>query len=312
MVRAVRFDHYGPVEVLQVAEVERPIPAAGQVLVEVVRAGINPGEIAIREGLLDKQWPATFPSGQGSDFAGRVVEVGDRVRNVAVGDEVIGFTDQRASHAELVVADAAHVTAKPTSVDWDQAGALKVAGTTAYAAVRAVAPRPGETVAVSGAAGGVGSLVVQLARRAGARVIGIAGEANAEWLRSFGVQPVSYGEGIAARLRAAAPQGIDAFIDTFGGGYVELAVELGVAADRIETIIDFAAAERVGAHAVGGADASTASVLAELAELIATGELTVPIAATYPLDKVREAYTELAKRHTRGKIVLRVRDQTRS
>jgi NADPH:quinone reductase-like Zn-dependent oxidoreductase len=311
MVRAVRFDHYGPVEVLQVAEVERPIPAAGQVLVEVVRAGINPGEIAIREGLLDKQWPATFPSGQGSDFAGRVVEVGDRVRNVAVGDEVIGFTDQRASHAELVVADAAHVTAKPTSVDWDQAGALKVAGTTAYAAVRAVAPRPGETVAVSGAAGGVGSLVVQLARRAGARVIGIAGEANAEWLRSFGVQPVSYGEGIAARLRAAAPQGIDAFIDTFGGGYVQLAVELGVAADRIETIIDFAAAESVGAHAVGGADASTASVLAELAELIATGELTVPIAATYPLDKVREAYTELAKRHTRGKIVLRVRDQTR-
>jgi NADPH:quinone reductase-like Zn-dependent oxidoreductase len=311
MVRAVRFDHYGPVEVLQVAEVERPIPAAGQVLVEVVRAGINPGEIAIREGLLDKQWPATFPSGQGSDFAGRVVEVGDRVRNVAVGDEVIGFTDQRASHAELVVADAAHVTAKPTSVDWDQAGALKVAGTTAYAAVRAVAPRPGETVAVSGAAGGVGSLVVQLARRAGARVIGIAGEANAEWLRSFGVQPVSYGEGIAARLRAAAPQGIDAFIDTFGGGYVQLAVELGVAADRIETIIDFAAAESVGAHAVGGADASTASVLAELAELIATGELTVPIAATYPLDRVREAYTELAKRHTRGKIVLRVRDQTR-
>ena len=311
MVRAVRFDHYGPVEVLQVAEVERPIPTAGQVLVEVVSAGINPGEIAIREGLLDERWPATFPSGQGSDFAGRVVEVGDRVRNVAVGDEVIGFTDQRASHAELVVADAAHVTAKPASVDWNQAGALKVAGTTAYAAVRAVAPRPGETVAVSGAAGGVGSLVVQLARRAGARVIGIAGEANAEWLRSFGVHPVTYGEGIAARLRAAAPQGIDAFVDTFGGGYVQLAVDLGVAADRIETIIDFAAADSIGAHAVGGADASTASVLAELAELIAAGELTVPIAATYPLDKVREAYTELAKRHTRGKIVLRVRDQTR-
>lgn len=307
MPRAVRFDRYGPVEVLHVVQVERPVPVAGEVLVEVVSAGINPGEIAIREGLLDDRWPATFPSGQGSDFAGRVVGVGAGVDGVSVGDEVIGFTDDRASQADLVVAPAAHVTIKPAAVDWDQAGALKVAGTTAYAAVRAVAPQVGETVAVSGAAGGVGALTVQLARRAGATVIGIAGAANVDWLRSMGVEPVTYGDGLVERLRAAAPHGIDAFIDTFGDGYVDLSLELGVKPDRVESIIDFAAAERVGAQAVGGSEASTATVLAELADLIAGGELTVPIAATYPLGDVRQAYTELAERHTRGKIVLRMR-----
>jgi NADPH2:quinone reductase len=307
MPRAVQFDHYGPVEVLQVVEVERPTPTAGQVLVEVVSAGINPGEVAIREGLLDEQWPATFPSGQGSDFAGRVLALGAGVAGVAVGDEVIGFTDERAAQADFVLAPADQVTAKPEAVGWDQAGGLKVAGSTAYAAVRAVAPKAGETVVVSGAAGGVGALTVQLARRAGARVIGIAGESNLDWLRSVGVEPVTYGDGLAERLRAATPSGIDAFIDTFGGGYVELALELGVQPQRVETIIDFAAAEKFGTQAVGGAEASTAPVLAELATLIASGELTVPIASTYPIEKVREAYTELAKRHTRGKIVLRMR-----
>lgn len=149
-------------------------------------------------------------------------------------------------------------------------------------------------------------MTVQLARRTGARVIGIAGASNIDWLQSVDVEPVTYGEGLADRLRAAAPAGIDAFIDTFGGGYVELALELGVDAARVETIIDFAAAEMLGAQAVGGAEASTAPVLAELAALIASGELTVPIAGTYPIEKVRDAYTELAKRHTRGKIVLRM------
>jgi NADPH:quinone reductase len=307
MPRAVQFDSYGPVDVLRVVEVDRPVPAPGQVLVEVVSAGINPGEIAIREGLLDEQWPAAFPSGQGSDFAGRVVAIGAGVAGVGVGEEVIGFTDDRASQADFVLASATHVTPKPEAVDWDQAGALKVAGTTAYAAVRAVAPKVGEAVVVSGAAGGVGALTVQLARRAGARVIGVASESNVDWLRSVGVEPVSYGDGLAERLRAAAPAGIDAFIDTFGGGYMQLALELGVEPERAVTIIDFAAAEKFGAQAVGGAQASTAPVLAELADLIASGELTVPIAATYPIEKVREAYTELAKRHTRGKIVLRMR-----
>lgn len=180
MSRAVQFKQYGPVGVLEVVDVDRPNPADGEVVVEVVSAGINPGEIAIREGLMDEQWPATFPSGQGSDFAGRVVEVGAGVQGVAVGQEVIGFTDDRSSQADFVVASAEHVTVKPEAVDWDQAGGLKVAGTTAYAAVRAVRPQAGETVVVSGAAGGVGALTVQLALRTGARVVGVAGESNAD------------------------------------------------------------------------------------------------------------------------------------
>ena len=204
MPRAVRFDRYGPVDVLQVAEVSRPVPGDQQVLVEVVSAGINPGEISIREGLLHARWPATFPSGQGSDFAGRVVELGPGVAGLSVGDDVLGFTDDRASQADFVAAPAGFVTPKPEAVDWNQAGALKVAGTTAYAAVRAVGLAAGETVAVSGAAGGVGSLTIQLARLAGARVIGIAGPANAGWLRSLEVEPLSYGDGLAGAPRRRA------------------------------------------------------------------------------------------------------------
>ena len=306
MPRAVRFDEYGPVEVLKVVEVPRPSPGPGQVMVEVVASGINPGEAMIRSGGLQDRWPSIFPSGQGSDLAGRVSEVGQGVTAFSAGDEVLGFTDERAAHAEFVLVEAVNLTAKPAGVSWERAGALFVAGTTAFAAVRAVELKPGQTVAVSGAAGGVGSLVVQLARREGARVIGIAGSGNADWLRSKGVEPVTYGEGLADRLRDAAPDGLDAFIDTFGGGYVETALELGVPADRVDTIIDFAAAEKYGVQSAGNADAASADVLAKLAGLIDAGELDLPVAATYPLEQVREAFTELADRHTRGKIVLRI------
>ncbi|MEP7025400.1 MAG: NADP-dependent oxidoreductase, partial [Actinomycetota bacterium] len=285
----------------------RPEPGPGQVVVEVVAAGINPGEIAIREGFLHERWPTTFPSGQGSDLSGRVVAVGDGVTGFAEGDEVLGFSFDRNSHADYVAVPAEYLTAKPAGVSWDAAGALYVVGATAYAAVRAVGVTAGDVVAVSGAAGGVGSLVVQLARRAGATVIGIASDANAEWLAALGAAQVPYGDGLADRLKAAAPGGIDAFIDTFGGGYVELARDLGVAPDRIDTIIDWAAVEKFGVKGEGSAAASTAPVLAELAQLIADGELTIPIAATYPLQQVQDAYAELAERHTRGKIALRLR-----
>jgi NADPH:quinone reductase-like Zn-dependent oxidoreductase len=298
--QAVRFEEYGGIDVLRVVEVDRPRPGPGQVLVRVKAAGINPGEAAIREGLLHERWPATFPSGQGSDFAGVVEEAGD---GFAAGDEVIGFTHERASQAEFVVADAANLTRRPANVSWEQAGALFVAGTTAYAAVRAVAVSPGDVIVVSGAAGGVGTLTVQLATNAGARVIGLAGEANHPWLTEHGVVPVAYGEGVADRIRAVSAK-IDAFIDTFGADYVELALELGVDPDRINTIINYEAAVKYGVKMEGTATAASAQVLAELADLISTGRLEVPIAATYPLAEVREAYRELAKRHTRGKIVL--------
>ncbi|GAB3981317.1 hypothetical protein GCM10029978_081760 [Actinoallomurus acanthiterrae] len=219
MTKAVRFEQYGGIEVLQVVEVDRPVPGSGQVLVRVKVASINPGEVHIRTGALHERWPATFPSGQGSDLAGFVEEVGEGVSGFAAGDEVIGFTDDRASHAEFVLVEAANLIHRPAGVPWEQAGTLYVAGTTAYATVRAVAAGPGDTVVISGAAGGVGTIAVQLAGNAGARVIGLASEANHQWLADHGAIPVTYGDGVADRIRAAAPDGkVDAFIDTFGAG----------------------------------------------------------------------------------------------
>ena len=304
MPRAVRFDHYGGLEVLQVVDVPRPTPGPGQVLVRVKAAGINPGEIAILRGVFAERWPATFPSGQGSDFAGVVEQTGSGVTQVAAGDEVIGFTHERASQAEYVVVDAGNLVPRPANVSWEQAGGLFVAGTTAFAAVRAVDLKAGDTVVVSGAAGGVGSIAVQLARNAEAKVIGLAGEDNQPWLREHGVIPILYGDGVEGRIRTASGGKVDAFVDTFGGGYVELAIKLGVAPNRIDTIIDFAAAEKYHVKAEGSQAAANAEVLGQLAALIAAGRLEIPIAKVFPLSKVREAYQELEQRHTRGKIVL--------
>jgi NADPH:quinone reductase-like Zn-dependent oxidoreductase len=306
MPRAVRFDRYGGIDVLDVVDVERPTPGADQVLVRVKAAGINPGEASIRQGLLHDRWPATFPSGEGTDLAGIVEEVGPGVGQFSVGDEVIGWTDERASHAELVVVPAGHLVRKPAGVSWDAAGALFVAGVTAYAAVRAVGVSDGDAVVVSGAAGGVGSIAVQLAVDARAsKVIGLASESHHQWLRDHGTIPVSYGDGVAERIREAAGGSVDAFVDTYGGGYVRLAIEeLGVAPDRVDTIIDWDAAGKYGAKTEGSLAGSTPEVLGVLARLIDEGKLEIPIAAVYPLDQIREAYTELERRHTLGKIVL--------
>jgi len=304
MPQAVRFDEYGELDVLQVVDVQAPVPGDGEAVVRVKAAGINPGEASIRKGLMHERWPATFPSGQGSDLAGVVEAVGPNVDGVAVGDEVIGFTHKRASQAELVVVEAGDLTARPAAVPWEAAGALFVAGATAWAAVRAVGLRAGDVVAISGAAGGVGTLAVQLAARAGATVIGLASESHHDWLRAHGAIPVTYGDGVGDRIMAAGDGRLDAFIDTFGSGYVELALELGVAPERIDTIVDWDVAARVGAKTDGNMVGASAEVMAELAGLIAAGELEVPIAAAYPLSQVRDAYGELEQRHTLGKIVL--------
>jgi NADPH:quinone reductase-like Zn-dependent oxidoreductase len=303
--RAVRFDEYGGIDVLKVDEAPTPVPGTGQVLVRVKAAGINPGEAKIREGFLHSRWPATFPSGEGTDLAGIIERLGDGVTGFAVGDEVIGYVDNRSSQAEYVVVDAANLAVKPAAVPWEVAGAIPVVGFTAWAAVRAVGAGNGDTVVVSGAAGGVGSIAVQLARRTGAAVVGLAGEGNHDWLRGHGVIPVTYGDGVAERIRAAAPSAPNAFIDTYGEGYVELALdELGIPAARVDTIVRFDAVEKYGVKAEGNGAGASAGVLAELAGLIAAGELEIPIAGTYPLAQVRDAYTELAKGHIRGKIVL--------
>jgi NADPH:quinone reductase-like Zn-dependent oxidoreductase len=305
MSKAVQFDEYGGVEVLKVRDVARPEPGPDQVLVAVRAAGINPSEGKIREGAVREIFPATFPSGQGSDLAGVVEGVGISVNGVAVGDEVIGFTNNRASQAEYVLVEAANLTAKPAEVPWEVAGSLFVAGATGVATVRAVAPTAGEAVVIAGAGGGVGVFAVQLAVSTGARVIALAGERHHAWLRERGAVPVTHGDGVGTRIVAAAEgTPVAAFIDLVGSGYVELALELGIASDRIDTIVDFPAIEKHGVKGEGGAAAASAATLAELAAAIAAGDIVVPIQRAYPLDEVRAAYTELEAGHIAGKIVL--------
>ena len=328
--RAVKYDKFGDTTVLHIDEVPVSLPTGDQVLVKVKATGINPAETKIREGLMAKNWPSTFPSGQGSDFAGVVESVGEKVKNFKAGDEVMGFTDHRASQADYVTVDAGNLVLKPAHVSWEQAGSLYTSGTTAYAALKAVDLKKGDTLVVSSAAGGVGSIVVQLAVNLGARVIGLAGESNHPWLSKHGVIPVAYGDGMAQRIKAAvqgATEGatqataaaqqttadsktktsegkIDAFIDTHGQGYVELAISLGVDPQRIDTIVDFAAAKKYHTKTDGSLADAKASVIGDLANLIEEGRLDIPIAKVYNLNDVRDAYQELEKHHTHGKIVL--------
>ena len=317
MPKAVRFDQYGGLDVLQVAEVERPTPLQGDALVRVKAAGINPSEAGVREGFLHRIWPTTFPSGEGTDFAGIVAELGPGVSHFAVGDEVIGYTavfpQHLASQADYVVVPADHLTPRPANVPWEAAGTLYMAGATALAAIRAVGLTAGETLVVANAAGGVGSLVVQVAVAAGAKVIGLSSPAHHPWLKLRGVLPVAYGDGVAERIRAVAGgagagEPIDAFIDTYGADYVELALALGVHPERIDTIANFDAPATYGVKAEGGSaidsDSARVRVLADLAEAISQGTVVVPIAHVYALEDVQAAYRELAQGHTLGKIVL--------
>ncbi|MFJ4224543.1 NADP-dependent oxidoreductase [Microbacterium sp. NPDC089695] len=303
MMRAVRFDEWGDRSVLRVDQVPVPALAAGHVLVQVRAAGLNPAEAMIREGLFDGKDPAKLPSGQGHDLAGTIV-VADDVTGFAVDDEVIAWSQERNSHAEYVAVPSAQVVTKPGELSWEVAGSLPGVAATAWAAMHAVEPRAGETIAVSAAAGGVGGIVTQMLVAAGVRVLGIVGEDNLDWVRAQGAEPVLRGEGLAERLGSAAPEGIDAFIDTFGDEYVRLAAALGVSPERIETIFGFAAAREVGAKTEGIAQAENADVVAEVARLVAEGTVELPIAATFSFDEVQSAYEMLEKRRTRGKIAL--------
>lgn len=303
--RAVRFHHYGGVDVLGVEDVDPREPGPGEVLVRVRASGINPGEAKIREGALREMFPATFPSGQGSDLAGTVERTGPDAGHWRVGDEVLGWSSERSAQAEYVVVPEGQLTARPGGLAWEAAGALYVAGCTAYAAVAAVAPQPGETVVVSGASGGVGSIAVQLVRLAGARVVAVASPRHADWLRAQGAVVVPYGGDMAEGIREAVggdgtPQ---AFLDFFGGDYAGLAVGLGVPPERVNTI-DYAAAAAHGVKSDASAEGSRPEVLAELARLAAEGELEVPISAVYPLEEVRRAFEQLEHGHPLGKIVL--------
>lgn len=314
MPRAVRFERYGGVEVLEVVDVDPPEPGEGQLLVRVRAAGINPFEAKLRSGLFKDDIPLSFPAAQGNDVAGLVEAVGPGVEDFVVGDAILGTTAKRGSQAELALVASGRALPLPAGVPWEVAGGLWTVATTAFATVAAVGAGEvqDDVVIVAGASGGVGGLAAQLARERGATVIGIAGEDSHAWLRARGIVPVAYGSGgheggVAERVaRAAAASGPPkALIDTVGRGYVDLAIELGIAPERIDTIVDTAAAARHGARTDGGqAVADPVAAVAEIVALIASAELELPVAASFPLDQVRDAYTLLETGHPPGKIVL--------
>ncbi|MCU1584494.1 MAG: zinc-binding dehydrogenase [Microbacteriaceae bacterium] len=303
MSRIVQYSSYGGPEVLDIVEVDEPHAGHGQVRVAVRAAGLNAFDFKVRQ---DPQYMPShsLPSKQGNEFAGVIDEIGDGVEEIEPGLEVLGWTSFGAQ-ADYVVVPASHVAPKPAALDWATAGGIGLVGNTANRATIAVDPKPGDTVLVSAAAGGVGLFACQFAMLDGATVIGTASERHHEVLRRMGIIPVTYGVGLVDRLRIAAPQGITAVIDNAGQESVEAAIELGVDPSRINSIVWSEGAERYGISTVGGGG-KTAENLAQLAELVAVGRLVMPIAATYPLAEVRQAYEHLETRHLLGKVVLTV------
>jgi NADPH:quinone reductase-like Zn-dependent oxidoreductase len=298
MSRVVRYFEHGEADVLQVVEVEDPQAAAGQVRVAVKTAGLNPYDVKARRALYGQR---QLPSGQGSEFAGVVDQVGDDVTTVAVGDEVIGWTSF-AAQAEHVVVRADRVAPKPPNLDWAVAGGIGLVGNTALRSTNSLHLGPKDTVLVTAAAGGVGLLAVQFARAAGATVVATASPANHDFLRSLGAIPVAYGDGELERLREAAPHGYTAMLDNHGRSSVLLGLDLGIPPERINSIADSA---ELGIQTVGGGG-KTAEELAWLAGSVAAGELTFPILATFPMDQVQDAYRLLETGHGLGKVVLTI------
>lgn len=325
MARIIGYRRFGGVEVLEEGSVPLPAPGEGQVLVSVRAAGINPVDYKLFGGLtrpLEVLRTIVHPSrwfargadrslrGVGQDFAGVVAAVGPGVA-VAVGDEVIGLlraapwqVREYGSLATQLVISADNVVPKPASVSFEVAGGLGVAAQTAMGAMRSVKADAGDVIVVAAAAGGVGGLVTQLALARGATVIGIAGPSNADYLRSLGAIPVSYGEGLEQRIKDAVPSPVTAFIDCFGG-YAPLAHCLGVPGERVGTLVPTPAIALRRARFTGGRDGKIADI-ATVAGLIDRGTVSLTIAGTYPFDveQVRAAYTQLMGGHVRGKIVI--------
>lgn len=305
MPRFVQFGEFGSRDFLQLVERERPWPGPGQLLVRVMAAGLNPMDYkAYRSETAAARMGVTLPSGIGQDFSGFVDEVGEGVTAFAIGDAVLGTAPFAAIADFVIVAEDKAVIRKPESLTFEVAGALGVVGRTAMATVRSIAPGEDDVVLVSAAAGGVGSLAAQLAVRAGATVIGTAGEENHEFLETLGIIPVAYGEGLAERVREVLDDGrrVTAVLDNHGADTIEAALELGVPPERINTIAAFGPAAH-GAKTVGGGAAGNAE-LAELAQLLADNELVLPIDSIFPIERTAEAYGRLEAGHVRGKIVV--------
>ena len=243
-----------------------------------------------------------LPSGNGHDFAGDIDELGEGVTGWELGDAVYGQVPSRAQ-ADFIVIAADQLTRKPADLAYEVAGSLSVAGRTAWNSATSLNLGPDDTVFVSAAAGAVGALAAQLAVRAGATVIGSASAANHDYLRSLGVVPVEYGDGLLEALKAAAPDGITAALDNHGRASVDAALAAGAPAARVNSIADYAAAKDYGTTAVGGREFDREG-LETVASLIASGELDFPIESVFALEAVSGAYERLLGSHGPGKIVL--------
>lgn len=303
--RAVRLESFGGPDVLALQDVPEPHPGDGQIRVRVAAAGLNPMDwIMTADAQTAARFGLSLPAGFGTDYAGVVDQVGADAKGYAVGDRVFGAALSRAV-ADFVVVDAngniatgvAHHT--PDGVDDRIAATLPIAGSTADAALAVLDLGPRDTVLIGGAGGGVGVFAVQLARIAGARVIGTGSPSSADHLRSLGAEPVAYGEGLADRIRDLGAGPVTAALDLHGTDTVHVARELGVPDDRICTI----AAVVDGVRAANGANAAP-DALENIARLVAAGRLRVPIAATFPVEEIRAAVELQAARHVRGKVVI--------
>lgn len=302
--QAIVFEEYGGPEVLQLKDIEQPQPGPGQIRASVRAAGVNPADVKIRKGWMAEIFPTEFPAVPGSEFSGVVDAVGDGVIGLSVGDEVIGWSIDGA-YAQYTLAT--NVVPKPAGLSWDVAAALPVAGETARRVLDDLAVKEGDTLLVHGAAGSVGSMAVQLAVARGATVVGTASPANHDYVRLLGATPVSYGEGLVGRVRAAAPQGVDAVFDTAGKGALPDSITLrGGTTDRVITIADPTAAEHGVPFSSGGSTPEESRAgLTEQARLAADGTLRVLVAQTYPLAAAVQAQSASESGHTRGKLIIK-------
>ncbi|MFJ9477779.1 NADP-dependent oxidoreductase [Streptomyces mirabilis] len=299
----VQFSEYGSTDVLSVVDVPPPTPGPGQVRLAVRAAGVNPIDWKILRGYMSQVMPLDLPAGLGSDVAGVVDQVGEGVTAFEVGDEVLGASITP-SYAQSALADPAALVAKPASVPWEVAGNLAGPGITAWEVLDKLKIAKGETLLVHAAAGGVGTFAVQLAVARGARVIGTASESNHEQLRSLGAEPVTYGEGLVDRVRAIAPQGVDAVLDASGRGEIPDSIELAGGPARVLTLVAFDAADTGIQVHMSAPGESGAQALRDILSLMEKGRLRVPIWRTFPLAEAADALQVSQAGHLGGKIVL--------
>ena len=299
--KAVEFREYGGPEVLQLVDLPDPHPGPGQIRVAVRAVGVNPVDYKMRAGTM----PGELPQTTGREVAGVVDEIGAGVTDAASGDAVFGFAAGGGGAAELALLE--NYAPLPLSLDFARAAALPVAVETATRALDLLHAGDGTTVLINGAAGGVGSAAVQIARNRGARVIGTASPGNHEYLRSLGAEPTTYGEGLVTRVRAIAPDGVDAALDAHGGGALPALVELAGTPDRVVTIADYQGAQATGARFSGGMGTSRAMyALADVGREIEAGRFALEVFKTYPLEQIADAHRDSEAGHLRGKLVLLV------